>query len=345
MQKSFVALLALALAVISGPLSAAGKTVLAPPMVTIPGGEFAMGSTADPVNADYPTSVPVHKVRIKTFRLAKYETTILQFRQFVEATGYQMGSECWKLAFNEWGMDYGNLSWNSPTIARSDYQPVMCVSWKDAQAYLEWLSRETGRHYRLPSEAEWEYAARAGSNSRYPFGDNPADLCQYANTFDRSGNTAISKLTGKSREANGCDDHAGLTSVVGMYQPNAFGLYDMLGNAGELVEDCQHLNYDNAPTDGRAWTDNCKAFHGGAMAIHRGGNYNNGPVGASPTIRGHTGMDNRSSVGEGFRIAENVMAGAAAGAGEPATDFEAGLAREQAAERTRQGGQPSAAPH
>ena len=335
MQKSFAALLALALAAIGGPLAAATSPVIAPPMVTIPGGEFAMGNADDPVNADYPASVPVHKVRIKSFRLAKYETTVLQFRQFIEATGYQMGSDCWKLASNEWGMEYGNLSWNSPAIARSDYQPVMCVSQKDAQAYVQWLSKETGKRYRLPSEAEWEYAARGGSKNGYAFRDKPAELCKHANVFDRTGKAAIAKLTGKTAsEPVDCDDHAELTTVVGMYQPNAFGLHDMLGNAGELVQDCQHLTYENAPTDGSAWTDNCKAFHGGAMAIHRGGNYNNRVVGASPTARGHAGTDNRSSVGEGFRIAEDV-AGDVAGSSQPGT-FEAGLARAQAAERSRQ---------
>lgn len=337
MQKSFAAVLALALAAISGPLAAASSSVIAPPMVTIPAGEFAMGNAADPVDADYPASVPVHTVRVKSFRLAKYETTVLQFRQFVDATGYQMGSDCWKLAANEWGMEYGNLSWNSPAIARSDYQPVMCVSWQDAQAYVRWLSKKTGRRFRLPSEAEWEYAARAGSKNGDGFRDNPAELCKHANVFDRTGKAAIATLTGKASDPVDCDDHAELTTVVGMYQPNAFGLHDMLGNASELVEDCQHLTYDNAPTDGRAWTDNCKAFHGGAMAIHRGGNYNNRAVGASPTVRGHAGIDNRSSVGEGFRIAEDVT-GDAAGTSKPGA-FDAGLAREQAAERTRQAAQ------
>lgn len=302
-------------------------------MVTVKGGQFWMGSLADPKDDGYPTSEPVHTVKVKTFKLAKYETTVAQFRQFVEATGYQAEGDCWKLASNDWGMEMGQLSWKSAQIAPTEYHPVMCVSWDDAHAYLKWLSQETGRHFRLPSEAEWEYAARAGSTTRYPFGDDPAKLCRYANVYDRSGKAAIAKLTGKAREEVACDDHAELTTVVGMYQANAFGLHDMLGNAGELVEDCQHLTYDGAPADGSAWTGNCALFHGGAMAIHRGGSYNSGPIGTSPTMRGHAGLDNRSSMGEGFRIAEDETADASKAAGISA--FEKSLAAAQDAERAK----------
>jgi formylglycine-generating enzyme required for sulfatase activity len=339
MKKNIVILSLLTLASAGGPLLAATDAVITPPMVTIKGGEFSMGSTANPKSANSPSSEPVHTVRIKTFRLSKYETTVQQFRQFVEATGYKADGDCWKLAANEWGMDVGKVSWNSPANAPGDYHPVMCVSWDDAHAYLQWLSQQTGKHYRLPSEAEWEYAARAGSNARYPFGDDPAALCKHANVFDRSGKAAITRLTGKTKDPVACDDQAGLTTVVGMYAANAFGLHDMLGNVGEFVEDCQHLSYEGAPGDGSAWTSACAALHGGTMVVHRGGGYNSGPIGASPTGRGHAGKDNRSSLGEGFRIAEDIAddagqaAGARATAGQSA--FEAGLAVAQTAERAR----------
>lgn len=339
MKKNFFILSLLTLASVSGPLLAATDAVITPPMVTIKGGEFSMGSTANPKSDIQPNSEPVHTVRIKTFRLSKYETTVQQFRQFVDATGYKADGDCWKLAANEWGHDVGKVSWRSPANAPSDYHPVMCVSWDDAHAYLQWLSQQTGKHYRLPSEAEWEYAARAGSTARYPFGDDPADLCKHANVFDRSGKAAITLLTGKTKDPIACDDHAGLTTVVGMYAANAFGLHDMLGNVGELVEDCQHLSYAGAPSDGTAWTSACARFHGGAMVIHRGGGYNNGAIGASQTLRGHAGKANRSSLGEGFRIAEDIAGDADQAAGAKVTGgqsaFEAGLAVAQTAERAR----------
>ncbi|OFA00299.1 SUMF1/EgtB/PvdO family nonheme iron enzyme [Duganella sp. HH101] len=315
------------------PLFAATDPLLLPSMVTIKGGEFAMGSTANPKNDDYPVSEPVHTVNIQSYRLSRYETTVGQFRQFVAATGYKTDGDCWKLAANDWGMEGGKAGWDAAVNAPSDYHPVMCVSWDDAHAYLQWLSKQTGRHFRLPSEAEWEYAARAGASTRYPHGDDPAALCQYANVFDRSGKPVIARLTGKERKEIDCDDQAALTTVVGMYAANAYGLHDMLGNAGELVEDCQHLNYEGAPKNGAAWASDCKLFHGSVMVIHRGGNYNNGPAGASPTYRGHTGKDNRSSVGEGFRIAEDAVGDIVQDAGTRA--FDTGLAAAQAAERSR----------
>lgn len=339
MKINYFILSLLTLASASGPLLAATDAVLTPPMVTIKGGQFSMGSTANPKNDIQPTSEPVHTVRIKTFKLSKYETTVQQFRQFVDATGYKAEGDCWKLAANEWGTEVGKVSWNTPANAPSGQHPVMCVSWDDAHAYLQWLSQQTGKHYRLPSEAEWEYAARAGSETRYPFGDDPAALCKHANVFDRTGKPAIARLMGKTRDPIACDDQAELTTVVGMYAPNAFGLHDMLGNVGELVEDCQHLTYEGAPRDGTAWTSDCALFHGGEMVIHRGGGYNSGPVGASPTLRGHAGKANRSSLGEGFRIAEDMADGVDQGAGAKApagkSAFETGLALAQTAERAR----------
>jgi formylglycine-generating enzyme required for sulfatase activity len=339
MKNIFFIFSSLVLGAASGPLAAANDEPITPPMVTVKGGKFLMGSLANPKDKNFPISEPVHSVSIKTFRLSKYETTVGQFRQFVEATGYQASGDCWKLAANEWGMEVGPVAWDSPANAPTEYHPVMCVSWNDAQAYLAWLSQKTGKHYRLPSEAEWEYAARAGSKTRYPFGDDPAASCKYGNVFDRSGKAAIQRLTSKSREEINCDDRAELTTVVGMYAANAFGLHDMLGNVGEFVEDCQHADYEGAPSDGTAWTTACQPLFGSTMVIHRGGSYNGGPVGASPTYRGHAGRDNRSSMGEGFRIAETITDDAGQRTGERKTAglsaFETALAAAQKDERAR----------
>ena len=141
-EKNSFILTLLTLASVSGPLLAAADPVIVPPMVTIKGCEFSMGSTANPKFDDYPVSEPVHTVKIKTFRLSKYETTVGQFRQFVDASGYKVEGDCWKLAAN--GIDMGKGAWNSPANAPTDDHPPLCVSWDDAQAYLQWLSRQTG---------------------------------------------------------------------------------------------------------------------------------------------------------------------------------------------------------
>lgn len=307
-----------------------------PTMVAIPAGAFSMGAAGGPHDPDYPSSEPVHTVSVKAFRLAKYEVTVGQFRQFVEATGYTPSPDCWRLAKTDWGMDGGPGAWNTPAFAPSQFHPVMCVSWDDAHAYLQWLSQRSGRRFRLPSEAEWEYAARAGGAGRYPFGDDPEALCAHANVLDRTGKAAVEQLTGKARKGLACEDGQALTAVVGLYRPNAWGLHDMLGNVGEIVEDCQHLDYRGAPADGSAWTGDCKEFHGSAMVIHRGGSYSSGAAAASPSERGHTGRDNHSSTGEGFRIAEDLVDGSGStSAAIHASAFDSALAAAQQAERAR----------
>ena len=130
------------------------------------------------------------------------------------------------------------------------HRPVINVNWHDAKAYAAWLSEQTGKHYRLPSESEWEYAARAGTETAYSWGD---EIGVNRANCDGSG----SKWSGKQ------------TSPVGSFEPNAFGLYDMHGNVWEWVEDCWHDNYEGAPTDGRAWTSGCAPD----SAVVRGGSW------------------------------------------------------------------------
>ena len=275
--------------------------LITPPMVTIPAGEFLMGS--DLANNEK----PIHKVSVKPFRISKYEVTVKQFKQFAAATGYMTDNNCWKFV-NEnggrfkTGYDMAPGNWLTPDYAPSDFHPVMCVSWDDANAYLAWLSKQTGRKFRLPTEAEWEYAARAGTTTRFFFGDDANQLCEYANTFDKSGMRAFVRDKGYQPKEKTCDDYAEYTSVVGMYKPNAFGLHDVIGNVSEWVEDCDHHNFEGAPTDGSAWlAKEC------SMRTRRGNSYgvtNDSQV----SMRGHGGQTNRSSLGEGFRIAEDIDA-------------------------------------
>lgn len=313
----------------------AADAVIVPPMVTIPAGKFLMGGDQKPYSPVAPSEQPIHEVGVNTFRLSKYEVTVKQFRQFVEATGHKTSTDCWKHSNTESGIAMAPGAWDSPAYAPSEFHPVMCVTHEDAKAYTQWLSTQTGKKYRLPSEAEWEYAARAGSKTRFHFGDDPAQACRYGNVYDKTTAPALSRITGKPPKEAPCDDFAEFTTVVGMYEPNAFGLYDMIGNVSEYVEDCQHRSYEGAPRDGSAWVAECVRMGGGTIIIRRGGSYSSRPDWPGSEIRSamraHAGTKNPSSLGEGFRIAQDIDG--SAGGGDNA--FEAELAKAQQAERRR----------
>jgi formylglycine-generating enzyme required for sulfatase activity len=157
--------------------------------VDIPGGPFQMGcSPGDSECED--DERPVHTVSIKPFRMGKYEVTVVQFRRFVEAAGYRTdaegGEHCWTVqADGGWATQTGR-DWRNPRFPQTDDHPVACVSWNDAEAYAQWLSRQGGGRYLLLSDSEWEYAARAGGSGRYSFGDSEGMLCDYDNIADRT---------------------------------------------------------------------------------------------------------------------------------------------------------------
>ena len=230
---------------------------LAGEMVYIPGGTFRMG---DLNGEGYDSEKPVHSVTVSAFKLGKYEVTVSQFRRFVLATGYRTLAEkgagnvkgCNTLEYetrNEWGYTPGR-SWRDLGYPIEEDQPVVCVGWHDAFAYVHWLSEQTGNAYRLPSEAEWEYAVRAGSETLYHFGDEAERLCEFGNVADMTKWPNGNVWTKRTK----CDDGAVFPTSVGSYRSNAFGLYDMHGNVREWVEDCWNDNYAGAPNDGSAWT-------------------------------------------------------------------------------------------
>ena len=226
-----------------------------PEMQLIPAGQFQMGSP-DSEEGRSDDEGPVHAVSIyRPFALSRCEITVGQFKRFVSETGYQTDAErgdgCFVL--NEKGdrrERQKTADWRSPNFTQTNDHPVVCVSWQDAKAYTRWLSAVTGAVYRLPTEAEWEYAARtttASDLSRY-WGDDP-NGCAYANGADQTLKEAIPAIGFTIAE---CQDGAVYTQLVGSYQRNAFGLSDMLGNAWEWVEDCYKDNYDGASIDGSA---------------------------------------------------------------------------------------------
>ena len=220
-----------------------------PEMVVVPGGEFLMGSDRRD-DESYDDERPRHRVTLDRFALGVHEVTRDEYAGFVAATSRGSGDGC--RAFDaddrrwEWRSE---ASWQSPGYPQTGDHPVVCVTWEDAQAYARWLSAETGEEYRLPSESEWEYAARAGTTTRRHWGDDPDDGCAYANGADRTAKRRFDNWT-----VMDCTDGVLWTSLVGAYQPNAFGLHDMLGNVWEWAQDCWHENYDGAPRDGSAWT-------------------------------------------------------------------------------------------
>ena len=234
-----------------------------PEMVVIPAGTFMMGSPASEEGRSDDEG-PQHRVTLRSFALGRLEVTRSEYAAFVTATDRGSGDGC-----SEWTgqwTEHAERSWRTPGFAQGGGHPVVCVSWGDAQAYAAWLSGETGKSYRLPSESEWEYAARGGTMAARYWGAGSDDQCGYANGADAA--LTKSRFPWWSSAVVGCNDGAIGTALAGSYGTNDFGLFDVLGNVAEWVEDCWHDDYGGAPSDGRAWTvgGNCgrRALRGGA---------------------------------------------------------------------------------
>jgi len=267
-----------------------------PEMVTISAGAFYMG-TPDSVTQKEGVKTkrakrerPVYSVRIKqAFALGKYEVTRRQYAAFIKDTGYTAPGGCkyWTGDKFEIADDKG---WQDPGYPQADDHPAVCISWNDATAYTKWLATKTGRAYRLPSEAEWEYAARAGSGTARFWGNDPAKACKFANVFDMSGAASGEFPT---MTPHRCDDGYKQTSPVGSFAANAFGLHDTAGNAWEWNEDCWHKSYNGAPNDGRAWTADGRC----SQRIVRGGSW--------ISIARYVRSGNRSKINTDSRIYRN----------------------------------------
>ena len=215
-----------------------------PWMVEIPAGSFLMGSP-ESEEGRWESEGPRRRVDVAAFAAGVYEVTFDEWEACVEA---------------------GGCGYSPPSdIGPRGTTPVMWVKWEHAQEYAAWLSRATGERYRLLSEAEWEYAARAGSAAARFWGESSLDQCRYANGYDRVGHEVIGNLY---REPVDCDDGHGDRAPVGSYPPNAFGLHDMLGNVLEWTQDCWNGSYEGGPLDGSAWeSGNCD------VRVLRGGDY------------------------------------------------------------------------
>jgi len=228
------------------------------------------------------------------FALGKYEVTRGQFSHFISATGHQArGCRYWD--GNSWEND-ANRDWRDPGYEQTNAHPVTCVSWEDAQAYVAWLSKETDEQYRLPSEAEWEYAARAGTTTRYFWGEESDVACDFANGHDQTSKTA----NGFDWPASACDDGYDQTAPVGSFRANAFGLHDVSGNLWEWVEDFWHDNYEGAPTEGSAWVE-----RNNSRRVPRGGSWVNSPDSLRSARRNLSLPGNRGPY-LGFRVSRTL---------------------------------------
>jgi formylglycine-generating enzyme len=247
--------------------------------VMIPGGCFKMGSPAGE-NGRFDNE-GLHEVCVSPFMMGKYEVTVGQFRKFVEATNYRTEAET----------AGGGKNWRDPGFPQKDNEPVVYVSWNDAQQFISWMNK-SGKGYRLPTEAEWEYAARAGSQTARPWGENPDGACQYGNVADRT-----AKQKNSSWETHDCNDGYLNTAPCGSFKANAFGLHDMIGNVWEWCADWFDGNdYSSSPRN------NPSGPSSGSGRVHRGGGWANDPLGARSALRGG-GEPGRRSDGLGFRLA------------------------------------------
>ena len=252
-----------------------------PEMVALGGGAFDMGTQAGMAAANAAAQgyaqaeQPAHRVAVPGFAIGRHEVTRAQYAAFVKASG-RKARGCYVWSSAEWKQQR-KRSWKSPGFAQGDDHPAVCVSWQDAQAYATWLSGKTGGSYRLPSEAEWEFTARAGGMGR-PWGSQVGRQCRHANGADRD--YAV-KYPQDTLVNNACGDGHVNSAPVGGRQANALGLHDTLGNAWEWVADCWHPGYVGAPGDGGAWTSggNC------AERVLRGGLWAEGPDFLRPRLR------------------------------------------------------------
>ena len=217
-----------------------------PEMVVIPGGSFRMGCLND--DGDCKSwELPVRTVEVPSFALSKYEVTVAQWDACVDAGGCD-------------GEAYDRKAIASAYLVPGN-RPIVVVSWLEAQSYVAWLSGHTGAEYRLPSEAEWEYAARAGTETKYHWGNdvgtNQANCRNCGSEWDRI-----------------------VTAPVGSFDPNGWGLHDMHGNVSEWTQDCMGDDYRNAPTDGSAST-----YGGCSFRVVRSGSFFYPPVGIRAAFR------------------------------------------------------------
>ena len=276
---AIVVLLGAATAAHSADLGKPGQTFRdcpdCPDMVIVPAGRFTMGSPPrEPERGNH--EGPQRAVAVNgAFAIGRHEVTRAQFAAFSRETpagGQGPGCVVWIAAAADFKRNETLRDGRAPGYPQGDDHPAVCVSWDEARAYAEWLSRKTGKRYRLLSEAEWEYAARAGTLTSRPWGDDPANACRQANLADETFVHDVRRSQKWYEGWHACRDGYAYTAPVGRLEPNAFGLHDMIGNAWEWVEDCWNESHAGAPDDsGPRRTGDC------ARRVYRGGGWRSYP--------------------------------------------------------------------
>jgi formylglycine-generating enzyme required for sulfatase activity len=275
-----------------------------PEMVAIRGGAFTMGAPpGEEEQEGVPPNVrgrsqPQRQVIVTAFMLGRFEVTRDEFAEFARVTRQRTDNACWSEGQDGKRYEYKGLNWTKPGFPQTGRDPVVCVNWFEARAYAGWLTKMTGKRYRLPSEAEWEYAARAGSTGARPFPGDRATFCARANI----GDLALAEAYKHKREAARtaiCSDGYAFTSPVGAFPPNAFGLHDMLGNVWEWTEDCWNPTLDGATPDQKPrYSGECD------KRVVRGGGWFNETWRARPAYRFRDSNGHNGNM-LGFRLARD----------------------------------------
>jgi formylglycine-generating enzyme required for sulfatase activity len=289
-----------------------------PEMVVIPEGSFIMGSTVDEVQGDPMADIrlqlesPQRVVNIKKFAVGKFNITRGQWAAFVADTDRPATGGCrWSglpgAADGKPWDPHPEATWKNLGFEQDDSHPVVCVTWNDAKDYVTWLSKKTGQDYRLLTEAEWEYAARAGTSTTFPWGSTASH--EYAN-YGTDTVAGIGFASGHDKWIT--------TSPVGSFPSNQFGLYDMHGNVLEWVEDCFSFSYSGLPSDGTAYTTDTaleelpgpfarmNGTNSCSFRILRGGDAWDHPILIRSASRNWGSVDGYGSAGLGFRVAKSL---------------------------------------
>ena len=294
------------------------KNSLGMPLVLVPAGEFEMGNhdSDEKLAKAFPqieaTRIakldderPVHKVRItRPLYFAAHEVTLGQWKQFLDESKYQPESE--RDGTGAWGYNpeiqyfegrNKKYSWADPGFKQADDHPVVNVTYADSLAFCDWLSKKDGHTYRLPTEAEWEYACRAGTTTTFSSGDDPKSLAEVAALYD----SETVKLFPQWKEnALPASDGQQFTAPVGSYKPNAFGLYDMHGNVWEWCSDWYGEDYY-----GKSPTDDPQGPESGRQRVRRGGSWHTWPFYMRSSFRNYNSPQTRYVL-VGFRVVREL---------------------------------------